>query len=393
MNCPKCNADVQAGWVACPACSERLPQKAICGNCKKEIDPEWKACPFCGQATVGGAVSASTSADGDSSVNDAVVQGNIDQSRGKVDGGVHVYAGVPAQATHQVVACPLCGVKNEEKGTFRCQRCGRDHLCQDHLDRVARCCEECAAGAQAVREPEKEVEVSGIRFMYVPPGEFLMGSPESDQDAFDYEKPQQSVRITRGFYMGKYPVIQAQYEAVMGETPSHFGGGSRPVEMVSWHDAVAFCEKLSAQCGQEGRLPTEAEWEYACRAGTQTRYCFGDDAQRLGEYAWFNGNSGSETHPVGQKRANAWGLHDMHGNVWEWCSDWYDEGYYAQSLIEDPPGPAQGVSRVLRGGSWSRSAALSRSAYRGPGGPSASYKGGGFRVALCVRSSGSFLRT
>ena len=162
-----------------------------------------------------------------------------------------------------------------------------------------------------------------MKLVLIPAGEFLMGSPDSDKDAEDDEKPQHRVRITRPFYLGARG-DQGQYRAVTGENPSHFkGSDDLPVEKVSWNDAIAFCNKLSereglkpyyqfgavARSGGEGyRLPTEAEWEYACRAGSTTRYSFGDDAASLGEYAWFNGNSGSKTHPVGQKRPNAWGL-------------------------------------------------------------------------------------
>jgi formylglycine-generating enzyme required for sulfatase activity len=244
-----------------------------------------------------------------------------------------------------------------------------------------------AAGVAAVGDDGEEMEVQGIRLRLIPAGEFLMGSPDSDPNAQPREKPHHAVRITKPFYLGVYPVTQSQYEAVMGSNPSHFrGDGNRPVEKVSWHDAQAFCGKLTELAGEQSgglvfRLPTEAEWEYACRAGTSTRYSFGDDVAQLGEYAWFKENAERTTHPVGQKKANAWGLYDMHGNVFEWCQDPFDDNYYASSPSEDPRGPQQASRRVIQGGSWCSVARCCRAAFRHADRPAYRYFYLGFRVA------------
>ncbi len=222
-----------------------------------------------------------------------------------------------------------------------------------------------AAWAKHLRVPVERTDSIGQKLVLIPPGEFMMGSPESDTSAYMNEKPQHRVRITKPFYLGAKEVTQGQYEQVMGTNPSRFtGDAQRPVEQVSWHDAVEFCRLLSQKEGRTYRLPTEAEWEYACRSGSKTRFCFGDDESQLGEYAWFAGNNANTTHPVGQKRPNPWGLYDMHGNVWEWCADWHAGDYYAQSPLDDPVGPSSGEFRVLRGGSWYDSPYFARSADR-----------------------------
>jgi formylglycine-generating enzyme len=206
----------------------------------------------------------------------------------------------------------------------------------------------------------------GMKLIYIPPGEFMMGSPESDAKHEENECPQHRVKINKGFYMGMYEVTQSQYKTVMGTNPSHFRGSNFPVTEVSWDDAMAFCKKLSEKEGKSYRLPTEAEWEYACRAGTSTRFSFGDNESDLDKYAWRydKPNANGRTHSVGQKRPNGYGLYDMHGNVWEWCQDWYGENYYAQSPGNDPAGASSGESRVLRGGFWSGDPSFCRSAYR-----------------------------
>ncbi|MGO9107662.1 MAG: formylglycine-generating enzyme family protein [Thermoguttaceae bacterium] len=224
-----------------------------------------------------------------------------------------------------------------------------------------------------------------LEMVWIPAGEFLMGSPDSDVETRSSEKPQHQKRITCPFYLSKYLVTQEQWESVMDNNPSRFKGPKNPVEMVSWDDCQAFLEKLNAKIGTQGgkfELPTEAQWEYACRAGSNTRYCFGSDESELGEYAWYAANSDGKTHPVGQKKPNAWGLYDMHGNVREWCQDWYDSGYYAGSLRDDPKGPATGLYRVDRGGSWRSPAWECRSASRGFYEPSDRHGSLGFRVSL-----------
>ncbi|GCL45523.1 formylglycine-generating enzyme family protein [Microcystis aeruginosa] len=225
-----------------------------------------------------------------------------------------------------------------------------------------------------------------LEMVSLPAGQFLMGSADSDSDAQSREKPQHQVQVN-SFAIGKYPVTQAQYEAVMGTNPSHFKNNPQnPVEQVSWNDAQAFCQKLSRITGKTYGLPTEAEWEYACRAGTTTRYYFGDDANQLGDYAWYDGNSQETTHPVGQKKPNAWGLYDMSGNVWEWCEDDWHDNY----IGAPKDGSAWTINndnrshpKCLRGGSWYNYPLSCRSAYRGRSNPGNDYDDRGFRVA-CV---------
>ena len=179
-----------------------------------------------------------------------------------------------------------------------------------------------------------------LTLLLIPAGEFVMGSPGRERDRLEKER-MHDVTISEAFYMGKFAVTQEQYEKVMGSSPSYFKGAKNPVENVSWEDAKEFCRKLSAKTGHPVRLPTETQWEYACRAGTNTRFCSGDNDQDLDEVAWYGDEKcGRTTHPVGQKKPNAWGLYDMHGNVWEWCEDWY--GSYPDGPAIDPQGPATG---------------------------------------------------
>jgi formylglycine-generating enzyme required for sulfatase activity len=196
-----------------------------------------------------------------------------------------------------------------------------------------------------------------MKFAWCPPGLFLMGGNGVN------DNPQHRVTISKGFWMGIYPVTQAQWQAVMGYNPSSFPGPDRPVEQVSWDDCQEFCRKMAELTNKPIRLPTEAEWEYACRAGTNTEYFSGNGEEALTKVAWYHANSGQQTHTVGEKKAaNAWGLFDVHGNVWEWCQDWY--GPLSSDDIKDPVNINKGDARVLRGGSWSHNAENCRAAYR-----------------------------
>jgi len=225
-------------------------------------------------------------------------------------------------------------------------------------------------GKAVARPLETEKEISfdlgrGVKLdlVLIRPGSFMMGDEKGDDD----EKPVHKVTISKPFYLGKFEVTQEQWQCVMGSNPSHFRGAKNPVDRVSWEACQAFIKKLNAKFAHAQvtfGLPTEAEWEYACRAGPTSRYGFGDRESKLAEYGWFENNAGGTTHPVGQKKPNAWGLYDMHGNVWEWCDDWYDGDYYKKSPAIDPTGPTAVTSRVLRGGSWSDPAPYCRSSYR-----------------------------
>jgi len=188
-----------------------------------------------------------------------------------------------------------------------------------------------------------------FKWVDISPGTFIMGNSNGRSN----EKPAHQVTISKGFQMLRFEVTQAQWEAVMGSNPSYFLGDNNPVEVVSWNDCQSFISKLNKlDSNYTYRLPTEAEWEYCCRAGSATNYSFGDDEEQLGDYAWYGYNSKGKTHPVGQKFPNAWGLYDMHGNVQEWCQDWYDEDYYKNSPNTDPQGPNSGMDHVIRGDSF-----------------------------------------
>jgi formylglycine-generating enzyme len=210
----------------------------------------------------------------------------------------------------------------------------------------------------------------GMKFVWIPPGTFVMGSPKEEKQR-QAKEAQHKVKLSKGFYLGVHLVTQEQWQAVMGNNPSDFKDEKNlPVENVSWDDCQEFAKKLRDKDRRPYRLPTEAEWEYCCRAGTTTPFYFGktistDQANYNGEHIYGNGKRGvyrKKTTPVGSFPANAWGLHDMHGNVWEWCQDWF--GDYPQNDVVDPQGPEKGTHRVLRGGSWGNDPLYCRSAYR-----------------------------
>ncbi|MBP5510082.1 MAG: formylglycine-generating enzyme family protein [Kiritimatiellae bacterium] len=214
-----------------------------------------------------------------------------------------------------------------------------------------------------------------MRFRWCPAGTFTMGSPPTEEGR-SYDERQHEVTLTKGFWMAETEVTQRQWKGVMGGNPSDFKGDDRPVENVSWDDCQEFIAKVNARLPDvQMRLPTEAEWEYACRAGTGGAY---GGTGNLDEMGWYYGNSGRWTHPVKQKRPNAWGLYDMHGNVWEWCADRCGE--YPSGSATDPTGPASGSLRVLRGGSWLDRASYCRSANRDWNNPGYRYGNFGFRL-------------
>ena len=209
----------------------------------------------------------------------------------------------------------------------------------------------------------------------------MMGANSGDSGADNDEKPSHSVTLS-GYRIGKYEVTQREWLAVMGSNPSWFKGDNLPVEKVSWNDCQAFVQKLNNMTGLSFRLPTEAEWEFAARGGNRSigyKYSGGDN---IGSVAWYDGNSGSTTHPVGQKQGNELGLYDMSGNVWEWCSDWYDSSYYSSSPSTNPKGPSSDSSRVRRGGSWDGDARNCRVSNRYSSFPAGTNPSLGLRLAL-----------
>ncbi len=226
----------------------------------------------------------------------------------------------------------------------------------------------------APENPDPEATFAGIEFVRIDAGTFFMGSTKTAEELsaiygdrvfyFESEQPRHEVTLSKAFWMGRYEVTQAQWNALMESNPSAYPGDDRPVDQVTWDECQVFIERLNQLGEGVFRLPTEAEWEYACRAGTDTEFSYGDDLALLPDYCWFWDNSGYQTHPVGLKLPNAWGLYDMHGNVFEWCQDWYDETYYESSPELDPQGPEEGRYKVRRGGTYGRVGSFCRSAFR-----------------------------
>ena len=233
-----------------------------------------------------------------------------------------------------------------------------------------------------LKTPE-DIAALSLDFVWIEPGSFTMGSPVSERDR-NNDEAQHRVTLNNGFYLGKYEVTQGQWEAVMGTAPWAGQGyvesnPNHPAEYVSWDDAQAFINKLNDAAGKSiYRLPTEAEWEYAARAGATTRWSFGNDETELGNYAWYRDAGLQYAQPVGTKLPNPWTLHDMHGNVWEWCQDWY--GPYPTGAVVDPQGPSTGGNRVLRGGFFGSYAQDVRSAGRTATAPGNRYNHFGFRL-------------
>ncbi|MDQ1275515.1 MAG: hypothetical protein QG610_1089 [Euryarchaeota archaeon] len=204
-----------------------------------------------------------------------------------------------------------------------------------------------------------------MKFVLIPAGEFYMGSSSEEKGRSDCESPVHRVTIKNPFYIGKTPVTQRQWKTIMGTSPSNFKDEARPVEFVSWEEIQEFIKKLNAiENTTKYRLPSEAEWEYACRAGTHSRYFFGDDESKLGEYAWHVSNAGRKTHPVGRKKPNPWGLYDMHGNVWELVQDRWHENYSESPSDGSAWEDGNSSNRVSRGGSWYCDSDFCRSAAR-----------------------------
>jgi formylglycine-generating enzyme required for sulfatase activity len=268
---------------------------------------------------------------------------------------------------------------------------------------------------EAAGPPADHTNTLGMKFKLIPAGKFTMGSGQQEidrclelpgngeyhKDLLRAEGPEHQVEITRPFYLGTTKVTVGQFRQFLEANPTYNVGDERwkapgfsqsdnhPVVWVSWINAADFCVWLSAKEGKLYRLPTEAEWEYSCRAGKSgTRYCYGDDEEQLDSYAWYAKNAEGRTHPVASRKPNPWGFYDMHGHAWEWCKDYYDSNYYRSSPVKDPMGPSAGIDRVGRGGAFDRPAAFCRSAVRGHVIPEFRNSDLSFRVLLIVPPGG-----
>ena len=225
----------------------------------------------------------------------------------------------------------------------------------------------------------------GMELVLIPAGSFRMGGDKKLEQAEDHETPPHIVKISKTFYMSKYEATQSQWSEIMNNNPSEFKEDIRPVERVSWNDVQEFIQKLNnKEETNKYRLPTEAEWEYAARADTESTYCFSSNIKILSQYAWYRKNSAGKTHPIGQLKPNAWGLYDVHGNVHEWCQDWFDRNYYSQSPSNSPLGPSSGLAKVLRGGDWGSENWYCRCASRSLSSPDRRSNRLGFRLVRMV---------
>jgi formylglycine-generating enzyme required for sulfatase activity len=243
-------------------------------------------------------------------------------------------------------------------------------------------------GAEKPKKPEKQISLDlgegvSMKLVLIPAGRFTMGSPKNEAGRQDNEGPQRQVTISQPYYMGIHEVTYRQYEAVMGKLNRKVADPDLPINGVSWNSAKEFCERLSKSSKQVVTLPTEAQWEYACRAGSRTRYSFGNDERMLPQFARFGQRGNAGPLPVGSLKPNAWGLFDMHGNLAEWCSDFYEKAFPSKAET-DPTGPKEGEDRVYRGGGWAMGAPHVRSACRGGVIPKGMGPDIGFRVVMRV---------
>ena len=242
----------------------------------------------------------------------------------------------------------------------------------------------CASAAKSATDasPKSYTNSIGMEFVSISAGSFIMGEAPSSPKSIRRNTPFK-VTISNPFYMGKYEVTQEQWRAIMGNNPAKFQNPQNPIEWISWNDIQLFIRKLNRKEGTDKyRLPTEAEWEYAARAGSSAQYFFGNSEEALEQYAWYWDQLDEKTQPVGRKKPNPWGLHDMYGNVWEWVGDWY--GDYPDAAVTDPQGPSSGSSRVARGGSWRNEAKDCRSSSRNRNAPDRRRDTLGFRLILAL---------